>query len=153
MRMIRGAVDAGRLGVGVANTRGVHIAVKGVPQRRDILAGIDQRMAARGFLDADELLIKPHVARLGTLALQIIVPDFVGREIEPAGRMHAHRMAGGGFNFLVKVDRITLQARDIGIRADGVDLSSGMPARSTGEFVPFQQNDILPPELGQMKQD
>ena len=123
VREVLRAVDAGRLGEGVGRAGRIEIAVELVPERRVIVLRVDQRMALRHLPGRDELLVEPHVARLGALALQIIVPVPRRGEIEAAGVVQADGLTRGLLDLLVEVDRIALQAGDIRIRRKRVGSS------------------------------
>ena len=147
------AIVPGRLGEGVGCARGVKIPVLIIPQGSQVVLGIDQRVALGNFLQGDKLLLQPHIARLGPLALEVVVPGLVGRQIEPAGHMQTDRLSGQLLDLLVKTDGIALQARDVGVRADGVDLTRRVPRRPGGQLVTLKQDSVLPAEFGKVEQD
>ena len=153
MREILRAIYARGLRIGVHHTRRIHIAVDGVPQGSDVVLGVNERVATRHFLDADELLIETHVAGLGAFTLEVVVPNLVRGQIEPARGVQADGVSGGRFNLLVEIDGVALQTADVGVGADGVDLAGRMPTRATGQFITFQQHAVLPTKLGKMEQD
>ena len=67
--------------------------------------------------------------------------------------MQANRMAGCILNFFIEIDSIALQAADIWVGADGVDLPGGMLAGPRRQLITLKQNQIFPPKFRQMKQD
>ena len=87
---VLGAVVTSGLGKGVGCPRWVKVAILIIPQRRQIMLWLDQWVAFGNFLQGNKLLLKSHVARLGPLTLEIVVPGLVGGEIETAGHMQAH---------------------------------------------------------------
>ena len=91
----------GRFGKGIGCPRGVQISILIIPQRGDVMFGINQRMAIGHFLGADELLTKAHVARLGPLAFEIIIPGFIRGQIKSTGHMQPDRMARKLFNLFI----------------------------------------------------
>ena len=46
-----------------------------------------------------------------------------------------------------------LKARDIGHIMQAMDIGSGVPGRTRGELIAFQQDSLSPAELGQMIQN
>ena len=123
-----GAMHFGCFGVGIGHATGVHVAIQRVPQRCDVALGVDQRMAACGLLDADELLVQPHIAGLGALTLEVIVPGRVGGQIEATCVVHANRVARDFFNLFVELDGVTLQPRNVRVARNGVNLACSVPA-------------------------
>ena len=77
------------------------------------MAWIDERMAFCDLFRADKFLIKPHVARFGAFAFEIIIPCFVRGKVKPARHMKPDRMARGFFNLFIKINRVTLKPADV----------------------------------------
>ena len=67
--------------------------------------------------------------------------------------MHAHALAAFGLDLLVKVDRIVLQRRDIGVVVQRVKARRRVPGRTGGQFGTLDQGHIRPAMSGQVVQD
>ena len=100
----------GRFGKGIGGAGRVEITILIVPKGCKIVFGIDQRVAFRQFLGADEFLLQSHIACFGALALEIVVPGLVRCQIKSAGHVEADRMARQFLNLLVKPNCIALEA-------------------------------------------
>ena len=55
-----------------------------------------------------------------------------------------------GFQLRVKLNAVLQHAGKVAIRAQLSDQSGGVPGRTAGKLVFFNQHDILPAHLGQM---
>ena len=146
-------IVAGRFGEGVGRAGRVQIAVLIVPERGVIVLRVDQRVAILQFLQVDPFLMKAHIARLRPLALQIVPPCLVGGEVEPAGHVEAHGLARKLLNLLVEADRVALQAGDVRVGRDRVDLPGGVPRGTRSQLIPLQQDHVLPAELRKVEED
>ena len=67
-------MNARRLGKGVGRAGRIEIAILIIPQRGIVMFGVNQRMPGGKLLGADELLLQAHIARLGALTFQVIIP-------------------------------------------------------------------------------
>ena len=103
------AVMPGGLGERVGGAGGVEITILIVPEGSEVVFRIDERMLVCNLLWRDEFLLQPHIAGLGALALQIVVPGLVGGEIKAAGQVQPDRLAGKLFDFPIQIDRVALQ--------------------------------------------
>ena len=105
-----------RLGVGIGHAGRIDVAVERVPQRGDVALRIDQRVQLGNFLERDEFLVQPHVARLRAFALEIVVPGLVGGQVKAAGGVMPDRLARQLLELVVELDRVALQPRDVRVR-------------------------------------
>jgi hypothetical protein len=110
VRVVVAAEFLRRLGVGIGHAGRVDVAVERVPERCEISTGVDQRVAVGEFLHRDEFLVEAHVACLGALALEVVVPGLVGGHVETAGLVVADGLPGEFFELGVEFDGVTLQA-------------------------------------------
>ena len=153
LREVLRAVHARGLGEGVGRAGGVEVAVELVPERGVVVLRVDQRMALGGLLRRDELLVEAHVARLGALPLQVVVPVPRRRQVEAAGVVQADGLPRGLLDLLVEVDRVALQAGDVGVRRERVDHPGRVPRGARGERRALQQDRVLPAELREVEED
>ena len=147
------AVVPGALGIGLGHARRIDMAIDRLEQGAEIFCRIDERVQFAGVFERNEIRIEPHVARLGALLLEIVEALRSRGQIDAARAMDAAGLAGERLQFLVELDGVALQARDVGVGVDGMNDARRMPGRARRQFLPFQQHHVLPPHLGEVIED
>ena len=142
-----------RFRVGVGNAGRIYVSVQRVVERAEIMLRLYQRMHARHFLQRNEFLVQPEVARLGALLLEIVQPRRRRREIKPAGLVVPDRLPGKFFQFRIQVDGVALQFGNVRVGTDGVNLPGRMPRRPGSQFGALQQHHILPAFFCKVKEN
>ncbi len=147
-----GPGQGGAFGVGVGDAGGVDMAFQRVPHGADELGFVEQRQEFGGFVDGDEFGVHAEIGAScgGHLEPVHAVPG--AGEHDAAGHVDAAGLAGDAFDLGVELDGIFLQLGDVGVAVQRVHAAGGVPGGAAGEFVAFEQDHVLPAELGEVVQ-
>ena len=139
---------AGSIGVGY--TGRVDIAAIGLEHDAAHIVELRQRMKFLRLFAAD--LIKPEAVEFGLCLLktQLMLALLGLRQIERSRLEHTATLTGFGLELLVQVHRVMLDAGDVVVVVQPVDIRSCMPGRTACQLVALQQDDVAPAELRQV---
>jgi hypothetical protein len=113
----------------------------------------EERMEPLGLPRRDQLEVHAEVAAARHGHPQPVHALRRAREEQAPAHVNAAGNAGDRLDLLVQVDRVLLQAGDVGVAVEGVHAARGVPARAGGQFGPFDEQDILPARLRQVVED
>ena len=148
-----GSLPAGGTSVGVGRSRRVQVAVKRVVEGADHAVGVHHRAERGDLVRRDDLGLEPHVAVLGALRLEVIHALGLGGDGDAADVVEAAGLAADLLQFLVELDRVTLQLGDVGVRVEGVEAAGRVPGGARGQLRALDQQHVGPAVLGQMEED
>jgi hypothetical protein len=129
------------------------MAFIGVEQGAYEMAVLDEGEVVLGLLHRDDLGRHAQVTSLGNRGLEElhalgrVGQHDAGRKVQSAG------LARDLFQFLVQAHRVALQHGDVRVAVERVKPSGRVPGRARRELVALEQQDVLPPLLGQVVQD
>ena len=69
---------------------------------------------------------------------------------QPAGQVDAALLARLGLDLPVEIDRVLLQAGDVGVTVQRVHSTGGVPRRPGGQLLALQQHHVGPARLGEV---
>ena len=142
-----GAKQARAGGIGVGDARRVDIAAIGLEHDAAHIVELRQRMKFLRLLAAD--LVEPEAVEFGLRLLkpQLMLALLGLRQIERSRLEHTAALAGFGLELLVQVHRVMLDAGDVVVVVQPVDIRSRVPGRTACQLVALQQDDVAPAEL------
>ena len=114
---------------------------------------INDRAKPANFSRADEFRFDPHEPVPGCFVLQKIPPGIGSGQIDTAGQVYAYRLTGDFFDFVIQVDGVLLQTRNIRVPVECMESASGMPGGPCGQFLALQQDHVRPAQPGKVVQD
>ena len=143
------AVNLGTGGARLARQREgdagrIDIAVERIPPGAAQTVGVHQRVTSAHFGGVDELHFDAHAG--GHADVMFIGVDLLGgmREAHAAGDVVGNRVFRIGGEFAIQIDAVALE-RDHGlVGAELSHLRRGVPGRTRGQFVAFQQHHVIP---------
>ncbi len=147
------AVLARARGIGVGDARRIDVAAVLLVHDAADAVVIDQRMQRLGLRAVDLAKGQPVVFRLGRLQAQLMLARFGLREIERAGLEHAAALARLRLERVVKVHGVVLDAGDVVVVVQPVDVGRRVPGAARCQLIAFQQHHIRPAQLGQVIED
>ena len=101
----------------------------------------------------DDLGLHAEVAGAAADQVQRIHLALVGGQHQAAVRVQAAGLAGQRLELAIEVDRVFLQARDVGVAVERVHAAGRVPGRAGGQLALLEQHDVGPADLGQMVED
>ena len=114
---------------------------------------IDQRVKRFGFAAAHLMEFDVEVLRLGDLEAKLVLAIRRLGHVQHARLIDAAALAGFALQLGVELHRVVLQLRQVVVVVQPVDARRGVPGRTRRQLVAFQQNDILPAQLGEVVED
>ena len=148
-----GAVVARALGQRHGQVGGRDVAVVGVVERAHQPGGLAQRPELLDLGGADHLEGHADGVRGAAIVVVLVHAVAVGRQAQIARLVEAHRLAGFGFQPLVEVDGVFVDAPDRIGHVEQRQQAGGVPGRAVGEVGLLDQHDIRPARLGEVVED
>ena len=142
VRVDLGALEAGGLGIGMSDARGIEVAIHHGLQPADKTGRIQQRHDLMRFFRRDHPAFDVQIPALGQSGLQPVEALLGCGHHNAAGHMEARGLAREFFDLLVEVDRVFLQLGNVRIAVDGVTTAGRVPGGSGSQFIALQQHDI-----------
>ena len=136
--------------IGMGHARRVHVAAIGFIHDRSDAVEIHQRVQIARFVTGDFIEIHAIELGLGRLQPELMFTRLGLRQIERAGLKHATALPGLGLQLFVEVHGIVLDAADISVVMQPVDIRRRVPCGARGQLVPLQQDNIAPSQLRQV---
>ena len=147
-----GAAVAGAHRVRVGHAVWVDAAFVGVVQRADEVLLLEQRVQLLRLGDGDDVHVHAEVAAAGLCHAQPVESLWRVGQHQSARQVDAALLAGFGLDLPVEVDRVLLQAGDVGVAVEGVHPAGGVPRGAGGQLLALQQHDVGPTRLGEVVQ-
>ncbi len=145
-----GAIDAGRLGIGVGRSLGIEIAVGGIEHGAHEELLFEQGVELLCLVHAHEFGFEAEIAGAGMGHLQPFHAFLAVGEDEPARAVQAAGLAGNLLKFIIERDGVALQLCDIGIAVQGVEAARCVPCGTGCQDVALHQHHIFPAGLGEV---
>ena len=139
--------------IGIGHARGVHIAARWFIHDAADAIKIHQRMQRFGLGPADLMKIQAVILGFGGLQPQLMLARLCLRQIQRSGLEHAAALPCLGLKRVIQIHRIVLDARDVVVIVQPVNVGRRMPCRPRRQFITLQQHNIRPAQLGQVVQD
>ena len=129
------------------------MAFDGVVHGADEMLLVHEREELRRLVHRDDLELHLEIAAARLRHLQPIEPLARAGEHHPAGDVHAAGLAGDLLDFLVELDGVLLQLRDVRIAVDRVHAAGRVPGRARRQLRALHQQHVFPARLGQVIED
>ena len=147
-----GASLLGRPSVGFGYSHGVDVALERVVDRADEVRRVHHGEQTLGLRHRDERGLHSQVPAAAVDHLQPVESLLAVGQNHATREVQAAVLARDLLDLAIQLDRVLLQAGDVGVAVQGVERPGGVPGRPRGQLPPFEQHDIGPARLGEVVQ-